>query len=94
MRKLLLEKTVVIQLVKKFSKFYGIKDSLPHSRARAIGPFLVPDNSSQYPHNLLVKIHFNITHVRTHKHPKHLTLISGFRRDVDEICALLGYSDS
>jgi hypothetical protein len=48
----LLEKPLVVQLLKNFPTFYGTKGSLPCSQEPSTGPCLKPDQSSTY-HSIL-----------------------------------------
>jgi hypothetical protein len=48
----MLEKLIVIQLIKKFSEFVEPKDSFLCSQKLATGPYPKPDESSPHTHTL------------------------------------------
>jgi hypothetical protein len=58
--RVILEKLIVAQLVKKLSAFYGTEGALPCSQMSATGPHPEPVDSCLNPLNLIFKIHFNI----------------------------------
>jgi hypothetical protein len=58
--RVLLEKLISSQLVKKLPAFYGTLTFLPHLQDPATCPYPKPDQSSPYPPSHFLKIHLNI----------------------------------
>ena len=58
--RVLLEKLIGSQPIKKFPAFYGTEGSLPHSQVPATCPYTEPDWSSPCPPYHFLKIHLNI----------------------------------
>ena len=64
--RVLLEKQIVLHLVKTFLIFMETESSLPHTQQSTTCPCPEPDQSSPSPPSYFMKVHFNITsHLHT-----------------------------